>query len=51
MTQIRGVHIETLHTPSAYTPRQLGQVCKIAARIARGRFVLCEPPARTPRDA
>lgn len=46
MTSIPGVFIETLHTPSDYTPRQLDLVCQIAAILGRGRFVLCERPAR-----
>lgn len=46
MTQIRGVHIETILPPQAYTPQQLDEVCQIAAQINRGRFVLTEPPAR-----
>lgn len=43
---IPGVWIETLHAPQAYAPRQLDRVCRIAATLNRGLFVLCEPPAR-----
>jgi hypothetical protein len=41
---IPGIHIETLHSPQAYTPKQLDLACKVAGLLARGRLLLVEPP-------
>jgi hypothetical protein len=43
---IPGVHIETLHNPQEYAPKQLDLACKVAGALARGRLVLVEPPRR-----
>jgi hypothetical protein len=42
--QIVGVYIETLHNPGTYSEEQIEQACRIAALLARGKFVLVEPP-------
>jgi hypothetical protein len=42
--QIVGVYIETLHNPVAYSEDQIERACRIAALLARGKFVLVEPP-------
>lgn len=44
MTQVPGVHIETLAKPQAYTTEQLDLACAVA--LGRGRLILCEPPRR-----
>jgi hypothetical protein len=44
---IPGIHIETLHSPQAYTPQQLDLACRLAGVLARGRLVLLEPPRRS----
>ncbi len=46
MTQIPGVHIETLHNPQRYTTAQLDLACAVAHAMLRGKLVLCEPPLR-----
>lgn len=38
------VHVVTLGNPTAYTAAQIEQAVQIAKAIARGRFLLCEPP-------
>jgi hypothetical protein len=43
-----GVHIETLHDPQLYTPRQVDRACVVADALKRGRFVLVERPERIP---
>jgi hypothetical protein len=43
---IPGIHIETLHSPQAYTPKQLDLACKVAGALARGRLLLLEAPLR-----
>jgi hypothetical protein len=43
---IPGIHIETLHSPQAYTPKQLDLACKVAGLLGRGRLLLVEPPRR-----
>jgi hypothetical protein len=43
---IPGVHVETLHSPQAYTAQQLDLACKVAGVLARGRLLLLEPPRR-----
>ena len=44
--QIPGVHIETIHNPNRYTSVQIDTACAVARRLARGKFVLAEPPGR-----
>ncbi|WP_156028227.1 hypothetical protein [Candidatus Solirubrobacter pratensis] len=44
---IPGVHVETLHSPQAYTPQQLDLACRLAGVLARGRLLLLEPPRRS----
>lgn len=46
MTQIPGVHIETLHSPVRYTRQQIETACAVAQLLDRGKLVLTEPPAR-----
>lgn len=41
---IRGVHIETVANPIAYTYEQIEDVCAKAHAIQRGRFVYTMPP-------
>ena len=41
---VPGVHIETLHNPVRYTYAQIETACAVAQRLARGKFVLVEPP-------
>jgi hypothetical protein len=41
---IPGVHIETLHSPQAYTAKQLDLAAKVAGLLARGRLLLVESP-------
>jgi hypothetical protein len=43
---IPGIHIETLHSPQAYSPKQLDLACKVAGMLARGRLLLLEAPRR-----
>jgi hypothetical protein len=43
---IPGIHIETLHSPQAYTSKQLDLACKVAGLLGRGRLLLVEPPRR-----
>jgi hypothetical protein len=43
---IPGVHIETLHSPLEYSPKQLDLACKIAGLLGRGRLLLLEPPRK-----
>jgi hypothetical protein len=43
---IPGVHVETLHSPQAYTRQQLDLACRVAGMLARGRLLLLEPPRR-----
>jgi hypothetical protein len=40
------VHVETLVNPRRYVPAQIEQAVKVAQRLARGKFVLCESPKR-----
>jgi hypothetical protein len=40
------VRVETLHSMLRYTPEQLNPARRIAALLARGSLVLCEPPGR-----
>jgi hypothetical protein len=42
--QIPGVHVETLRSPSLYTPAQLDKAVAIAHFLHRGKFVYCLPP-------
>jgi hypothetical protein len=42
--QIVGVYIETLHNPVTYSEEQIERACRLAALLARGKFVLVEPP-------
>lgn len=42
--QIPGVHIETLHSPQAYTRQQLDRAAQIAGLLDRGKLVLTTPP-------
>jgi hypothetical protein len=44
---IPGVHVETLHSPQAYTPQQLDLACRLAGVLARGRLLLLESPRRS----
>lgn len=46
MTQLPGVHIETLHNPRRYTYAQLELACAIARALDRGKLVVCEEPRR-----
>ncbi len=43
---IRGIHIETLQSPQAYTSEQIDLACKVAGLLGRGRLLLVEPPRR-----
>ena len=44
--QIPGVHVETLHNPTRYTPAQIEQAAAIASALQRGKLVLCAEPKR-----
>jgi hypothetical protein len=44
--QIPGVHIETIFNPCAYTYAQIEKACALAQVLARGKFILVEPPRR-----
>jgi hypothetical protein len=44
MSQIPGVHIETLDKPTRYTPAQIETACRVAAMMNRGKLILVEPP-------
>ena len=46
MSQIPGVHIETLHHPTRYTTMQLDRAAAVAYSLARGKLILAEPPKR-----
>jgi hypothetical protein len=43
---IPGVHIETLHNPSQYSPSQIETASAVAQFLDRGKLVLVEPPRR-----
>lgn len=45
---IPGVNVNTVHPPALYTPLQIEQAVYVAARLARGPFVLCTPGAVVP---
>ncbi len=45
-----GVHVETLHNATHYSPAQIEAAFSFAAVLNRGRLVLCERPAREPLD-
>jgi hypothetical protein len=45
MASIPGVHIETLHKPTAYTAGQIELACKVAFHMNRGKLILCDTPA------
>lgn len=50
MSQIPGVHIETIHNPCDYSQQQIESACSIASALNRGRLVLCEAPRRPTDD-
>lgn len=45
MTQIPGVHVETLANPCRYSTTQIEQACLIAYQLQRGRLIVAIPPA------
>jgi hypothetical protein len=45
MAQIPGVHVETLHKPTAYSLEQIELACKVAFHMNRGKLILCDTPA------
>jgi hypothetical protein len=45
-----GVHVETLHNPVLYEPRQIEQAVQVAETLNRGKLVLCIlPPVWPPQ--
>ena len=40
------VYVETIANPERYSRAQIKLAFTVAAALARGRLVLCEPPAR-----
>lgn len=46
MTQLPGVHVETIHNPVRYTTAQIDKAVGIAHLLHRGTFVLCARPER-----
>jgi hypothetical protein len=44
MASIPGVHIETLHKPTAYTAGQIELACKVAFHMNRGKLILLDAP-------
>lgn len=44
----QGHWVECLENPMAYSAQQVAAALKIAFTISRGRFVLCETPAKCP---
>lgn len=46
MSEIPGVHIETIVNPCRYTYSQIEKACAIAQLLGRGKLVLCERPKK-----
>jgi hypothetical protein len=44
MSQIPGVHVETLRKPTLYTPAQIELACKVAFVMNRGKMILLAEP-------
>jgi hypothetical protein len=44
MASIPGVHIETLHKPTAYSQAEIDLACKVAFAMDRGKLVLVVKP-------
>lgn len=44
MTQIPGVWVETIASPTAYTYQQVEGAVQVAAALDRGKFILTDPP-------
>ena len=40
------VYVETIGNPARYSRAQIDLAFNVAVGLARGRLVLCEPPAR-----